>query len=236
MSLLSCQNLSFSYDGREVLSEINFSVEQGDYLCIVGENGAGKSTLIKGLLNLKEPSKGQILTGDGLKQNEIGYLPQQTQIQKDFPASVYEVVVSGRLNNLKYRIFYNKEDKRIALEKMEKLGILPLKNCCYRELSGGQQQRVLLARALLATRKLLLLDEPITGLDPIMSQEFYRIIREINQKDRITVVMVSHDVKGVISETSHILHVDQKQRFFGTSSEYQNSPLGKYFLEGGRQN
>ncbi|MDD3140716.1 MAG: ATP-binding cassette domain-containing protein, partial [Lachnospiraceae bacterium] len=173
MGLLSCHNVSFTYDGKTVLSNINFEINPGDYLCILGENGAGKSTLIKGILNLKKVATGRILTGDGLKTNEIGYLPQQTQVQKDFPASVNEIVISGRLNNCGMRPFYSKEDKKVANSNMEKLGIYGLRKSCYRELSGGQQQRVLLARALCATKKLLLLDEPITGLDPVMSVELY---------------------------------------------------------------
>lgn len=233
MSLLTCQDASFSYEGNEVLSNINFSINRGDYLCIVGENGAGKSTLIKGILNLKKPSSGRILTGDGLSQNEIGYLPQQTQVQKDFPASVYEVVLSGRLNSCARRLFYNKEDKKQVLANMEKLDILSLKNRCYRELSGGQQQRVLLARALCATKKMLLLDEPITGLDPIMAQELYTLIHELNQSEQITILMVSHDVKGAIDYASHVLHLGQQQLFFGKVEEYKESELGKHFLSGG---
>lgn len=236
MSLITCENLSFSYDGKKVLSEINFSITQGDYLCVVGENGAGKSTLIKGLLNLKKPSTGRILTGDGLRLNEIGYLPQQTQVQKDFPASVYEVVISGRLNSLSNRILYRRSDRNVALEKMERLGILALKNRCYRELSGGQQQRVLLARALCATKKMLLLDEPIAGLDPIMTKEFYEIVSKLNKEDKITVVMVSHDVNGMIEDTSHVLHLGQTQLFYGTTEQYKVSQLGMRFLKGGKQN
>lgn len=232
MSLLSCQNVSFAYEGNEVLADIDFSVNQGDYLCVVGENGAGKSTLIKGLLNLKKPSSGKVLAGEGLLQKEIGYLPQQTQVQKDFPASVYEVVLSGRLNSCGMRPFFNKQDKKDALEKMERLGILHLKNQCYRELSGGQQQRVLLARALCATKKILLLDEPISGLDPIMSMEFYDLVKELNVRENITVIMVSHDVKSVIGYASHILHLGRKQLFYGAVAEYLNSEMGIRFLGG----
>lgn len=233
MSILTCQNVAFSYEGKEVLSEINFSIGQGDYLCIIGENGAGKSTLIKGILNLKKPSLGQIQTGDSVNPREIGYLPQQTQVQKDFPASVYEVVLSGRLNSCGIRPFYNKEDRKDALDNMEKLGILFLKDKCYRELSGGQQQRVLLARALCATKRMILLDEPISGLDPIMSMEFYHIVKKLNKTENITVIMVSHDVKGAVDYASHILHLGRTQLFFGKLEEYKNSELGRNFLTGG---
>ena len=233
MGLLSCHNVSFTYDGKTVLSNINFEINPGDYLCILGENGAGKSTLIKGFLNLKKVATGRILTGDGLKTNEIGYLPQQTQVQKDFPASVNEIVISGRLNNCGMRPFYSKEDKKIANSNMEKLGIYGLRKSCYRELSGGQQQRVLLARALCATKKLLLLDEPITGLDPVMSVELYKLIKTLNEQDRITIIMVSHDVKGAVDYASHILHLGKEQLFFGLKDEYLRTNLGSQFLAGG---
>lgn len=232
MSLLTCNDVAFSYDGKDVISNINFNVEQGDYLCIVGENGAGKSTLIKGLLNLKKPSAGKIMTGDGLKANEIGYLPQQTQIQKDFPASVSEVVLSGCLNSLGLRLFYNRRDRQNADNQMKKLGIYELKNRCYRELSGGQQQRVLLARALCATKKILLLDEPISGLDPYMTEEFYSIVKELNRTDGITVIMVSHDIRGILSSATHILSMEHGSVFFGTKEEYCESDAGRYFMRG----
>ena len=171
MALLTCSDVTFSYEGIPVLTDVNFALEAGSYLCIVGENGSGKSTLIKGLLHLKNPSTGSITTGDGLHPSEIGYLPQQTAAQKDFPASVWEVVLSGRQNHPHFPPFYTKADKEDALRNMELLDLLPLKKRCYRDLSGGQQQRVLLARALCATKKLLLLDEPVTGLDPVMTNE-----------------------------------------------------------------
>ena len=222
MSVLACQDLAFSYDGKDVLKGVNFTLKQGEYLCIVGENGSGKTTLMKGLLRLNKPTKGKIVTGDGLKPNEIGYLPQQTQIQRDFPASVYEVVLSGCLNSMGRRLFYGKKHKQLVIDNLEALDILSLKNKCYRELSGGQQQRVLLARALCATQKMLLLDEPVTGLDPVAAEEFYRMIEKLNREKGITIIMVSHDVKGVVSHASHVLHLDGVQKFFGTMEEYKN--------------
>ena len=222
MSVLACRDLAFSYDGKDVLKGVNFTLKQGEYLCIVGENGSGKTTLMKGLLRLNKPTKGKIVTGDGLKPNEIGYLPQQTQIQRDFPASVYEVVLSGCLNSMGRRLFYGKKHKQLVIDNLEALDILSLKNKCYRELSGGQQQRVLLARALCATQKMLLLDEPVTGLDPVAAEEFYRMIEKLNREKGITIIMVSHDVKGVVSHASHVLHLDGVQKFFGTMEEYKN--------------
>lgn len=186
MDLITCKNISFVYDGVPSVKNLNFSVEQNDYLCIVGENGAGKSTLIKGLLRLKKPSSGTIRLGNGLLTKEIGYLPQQTTVQKDFPASVYEVVLSGCLNRLGVKPFYTKKEKKITNENLRKMGIENLKNCCYRELSGGQQQRVLLARALCATKKVILLDEPVAGLDPVVTQSLYELIRQINEDMGIT--------------------------------------------------
>ena len=232
MALLTCNDVSFAYEGTTVLTDVSFSVRSGDYLCIIGGNGSGKSTLIKGLLHLKAPSSGTITTGEGLKHSEIGYLPQQTAAQKDFPASVYEVVLSGRQNQIHFPPFYTQEDKKDALRNMELLDLLPLKKRCYRDLSGGQQQRVLLARALCATRKLLLLDEPVTGLDPMMTEEMYQLISRINREQKVTILMVSHDLQNVLPYATHILHLDQKQLFFGTTEEYRNSPVGKKFLGG----
>lgn len=235
MSVLACQDLAFSYDGKDVLKGVNFTLKQGEYLCIVGENGSGKTTLMKGLLRLNKPTKGKIVTGDGLKPNEIGYLPQQTQIQRDFPASVYEVVLSGCLNSMGRRLFYGKKHKQLVIDNLEALDILSLKNKCYRELSGGQQQRVLLARALCATQKMLLLDEPVTGLDPVAAEEFYRMIEKLNREKGITIIMVSHDVKGVVSHASHVLHLDGVQKFFGTMEEYKNQEWSFAYI-GGEKN
>ncbi|WP_313529360.1 metal ABC transporter ATP-binding protein [Anaerotignum sp.] len=233
MALLSCENVSFSYDGRIVAKEISFTVECGDYLCIVGENGAGKSTLMKGLLQLKSPSGGILRMGDGLKADEIGYLPQQNEVQKDFPADVFEVVLSGCLNRLGWRPFYGKKEKALVQEKMEQLGITHLQKQCYRELSGGQQQRVLLARALCATQKLLVLDEPAAGLDPLVTKELYELISKINAQMGLTVIMVSHDIQSVLRYAHKILHMDTKQVFFGTTEEYRHTPLAQRFAKGG---
>lgn len=214
-----CQNLAVGYDGKAVVQGIDFSVKQGDYLCVIGENGAGKSTLMRTLLGLQQPVSGKILFGDDLKQNEIGYLPQQTVTQKDFPASVREIVLSGCQNRLGIRPFYHKKEKKHADEIMEKLQIMQLRERCYRELSGGQQQRVLLARALCATKKILLLDEPVSGLDPEMTEEMYRLIWRINQEEKVTVIMISHDLKGVREYASHIMKIGNKP-FYGTKEEY----------------
>ena len=234
MAQITCKDLSFAYDGETVLSGINFSIEAGSYLCIVGENGSGKSTLMKGLLGLKAPTSGSIELGDGLKHTEIGYLPQQTQLQRDFPASVYEVVLSGRLNSMGGRLFYNTEDKKAAQENMERLGIEDLKDRCYMELSGGQQQRVLLARAMCATKKLLLLDEPVTGLDPVATNEMYNLIKLVNLCDNTSVIMISHDIHEAVRYATHILHLGNRQLFFGTTAEYRESALARRFVGGGR--
>ena len=231
MSLLKCENLSFAYDGVTVVSNLNFSVEEGNYLCIIGENGAGKSTLIKGLLRLKKPSAGRVEMGEGLKATEIGYLPQQTQIQKDFPASVREVVLSGCLNRMGLRPFYSRVEKERAHEKMEALEILDLQDQCYRDLSGGQQQRVLLARAMCAAHKLILLDEPVSGLDPVATRSLYAQIARINETTGLTVIMVSHDIDASLRYASHILHLGQEgQLFFGTQKEYLRSAVYHEFL------
>lgn len=233
MALIKCENVSIGYEGQMVVKDLNFEIAAGDYLCIVGENGSGKSTLVKSLLSLKAVESGRIIFGDGLRQNEIGYLPQQTDVQKDFPASVYEVVLSGRLNSRGIRPFYTGADKKAAYEKMQMLGIEELSRQCFRDLSGGQKQRVLLARALCATKTLLLLDEPVTGLDPIVTAEFYELIRKINREAGIAVVMVSHDIESAVEYATHILHLQEKALFFGTAADYQKSRVGRTFLGGG---
>ena len=219
MSQIICQNLAIGYDGKAILKDINFSINEGDYLCIIGENGSGKSTLMRTLLHLQQPVSGTILLEDGLQSNEIGYLPQQTAVQKDFPASVREIVLSGCQNRCGLRPFYNRAEKRQAAEMMEKLQITHLSNRCYRELSGGQQQRVLLARALCATKKILLLDEPVSGLDSKVTEEMYQIIETLNRKDKITIVMITHNINDSVKYASHIMHIG-KNVFYGTKQEY----------------
>ncbi len=228
MAQLKCENLNLGYDGTVIVNNLSFSVNAGDYLCIVGENGSGKSTLMKTLLNLQSPMGGSIETGDGLLRNQIGYLPQQTVVQRDFPASVKEIVLSGCQARNSFRPFYSKEEKKLAADNMEKMGVTQFAKRCYRELSGGQQQRVLLARALCATQKLLLLDEPVSGLDPIVTAEMYALIEELNRKDKITIIMISHDISAALKYATHILHIG-KENFFGTKQEYLKSEIGKGF-------
>ena len=228
MAQLTCQDLCVGYDGKAVLQDLSFAVFSGDYLCIVGENGSGKSTLMKTILGLQQPVRGRILTLDGLRKNEIGYLPQQTQVQKDFPASVREIVLSGCQGRCSSRPFYNKEEKQLAADAMEKMQIAQLAKRCYRELSGGQQQRVLLARALCATQKMLLLGEPVSGLDPKVTAEMYALIEKLNREDGITVIMISHDIAAAVKYASHILHIGDAV-FFGTKTEYLQSPQGRLF-------
>ena len=228
-----CSGVTLGYEGNAVVQELEFIVSGGDYLCILGENGSGKSTLIKALLGLKSVMSGKIDWVGGLKPNEIGYLPQQTVVQRDFPATVKEIVLSGCLSKCGLRPFYSKEQKELAEKNMERLGITELKKRCYRELSGGQQQRVLLARALCATSRLLLLDEPVTGLDPKAQTDLYELIAKLNEKG-ITVIMVSHDVHAAVRYASHILHIgSSKQLFFGTKDDYLDSRAGRLFLAEG---
>lgn len=231
MAQLTCENVSLGYDNKTILSNLSFSVNSGDYLCIVGENGSGKSTLMRTMLGLQKPMSGEISLGDGLKKGEIGYLPQQTDVQKNFPASVKEIVLSGCQARAGLRPFYNNQEKEMAANAMKKMRIEEFSKRCYRELSGGQQQRVLLARALCATQKILLLDEPVSGLDPRVTAEMYELISGLN-KEGITIIMISHDIDVAISEASHILHICDKP-FFGTKEEYLKSELGSKFIEQG---
>lgn len=231
--IFECKDVTLGYENKVVAKNLNFKIDQGDYLCVVGENGTGKSTLIKTLLELIKPLNGEVIANvQGKNHKGVGYLPQQTQAQKDFPASVWEVVLSGVLNNDHRCPFYNKKDKAEAEKNMEKLNILDLKKRCYRELSGGQQQRVLLARALCATDSVLILDEPVTGLDPAASMELYETIKDLNKKENVTIIMVSHDIKNALNYATHILHLEQENDFFGTVEEYKKSNVSNMFLGG----
>lgn len=227
MPQIICENASLGYENRPILQGLSFTVNAGDYLCIVGENGSGKSTLMKTILGLTPPLGGQVRM-EGLKSTEIGYLPQQTQVQRDFPASVREVVLSGFQGRSGLRPFFTRAEKAEAERNMEKMGVSQFAHKSYRELSGGQQQRVLLARALCATRKCLLLDEPVSGLDPKVTAEMYETIRQLHQEG-ITIIMISHDIHAALENATHILHIGENV-FFGTRDEYLNS--GHSFLSG----
>ena len=231
--LILCRDVSLGYEGQPLLHHLDLTVREGDYLCVVGENGSGKSTLMKGLLGLLQPLSGEIRRAPELKAGAIGYLPQQTQAQRDFPATVYEVVLSGYLNQKGFRFFYTAAQKSGALMNMGKLGILELRDKCYRELSGGQQQRVLLARALCAARRLLILDEPITGLDPAAAQDLYKTLAYLNEKEGMAIVMVTHDLKAALRSARTVLHIGRDSWFSGTTAEYLASPQGRRFREEG---
>ena len=221
MALLKCENASLGYDGRSVVRGLSFELNAGDYLCVIGENGAGKSTLIKTILGLQPLLAGRMAFGDGLRAASVGYLPQQSAVQRDFPATVREVVLSGCLNRLGRRPFYRAEEKQLAARNMRRMEIEPLARHCYRELSGGQQQRVLLARALCAADRLLVLDEPVSGLDPHAAEEMYALIARLN-REGMTVIMVSHDLHGALKYASHILNLSEDPAWFGSRQDYLN--------------
>lgn len=227
-ALLSCSDLNLGYEGRSVLTGVDFTVHAGDYLCIVGENGSGKTTLMKAILGLIAPLSGKIAMAGGLRREEIGYLPQQTPVQRDFPASVREVVLSGCLNHLGRRPFFTRQQKVQAQQAMERLAIQDLAHASYRNLSGGQQQRALLARALCAAHKMLLLDEPAAGLDPHITEELYNLIHSLNQEG-MTIVMISHDMQSAARFASHILHLGGRPLFFGETRDYLASDLGRLY-------
>lgn len=231
MKVLELDNVTINRDGKPAVRDVSLTLDSGDFLAIVGENGSGKSTLIKGILGLVDLSSGSVSFGSGVKRKEIGYLPQQAEIHKDFPARVDEVVISGCLASLGFRPFYSKLEKNIAEYNMERLGIKELKKYSYSDLSGGQQQRVLLARALCAAKSILLLDEPAAGLDPVISSEFYMLLNKLNKDDGITIIMVSHDIRAAVDNADKVLHMGTKVFFYGTSSEYMNSEIGRRFTE-----
>ena len=230
MSQIKCENVSLGYEGRTICEHLDFEINKGDYVCIVGENGSGKSTLMKALLSLKSPLSGNIIFGEQLSRRDIGYLPQQSTTQRDFPATVKEVVLSGCLSDCGLRPFYSAREKERATVNMERLGIKDLSSRCYRELSGGQQQRVLLARALCATGQMLLLDEPVAGLDPKVSAEMYDLIEDLSKNCKITVVMISHDISAALKYSTHILHLGEKPLFFGKTSDYIVSDVASRFI------
>lgn len=227
MKLIECKDLSLSYDKRIIASDINFSVSAGEYLAVVGENGSGKSTLIKTILGLQSSYSGKITFSDDFSKSDIGYLPQQSGNQKDFPATVKEIVISGTLKKGKF--FYTKKDRALCEHNMKLLNIDKIKNQSFRELSGGQQQRVLLARALCAVKRVLVLDEPTSGLDPIITKDFYELIKELNRNCDIAIIMVSHSIEMATSNASHILHLGNGKNFFGNTADYLNSEIGKAF-------
>ena len=232
MTLIKCNDLSLGYNGRCIAEGISFEVNGGDYLCIVGENGTGKSTLIKTLLGILPRLDGNVEYGDGLKKSEIGYLPQQSAAQKDFPASAMEVVMSGLCGSSGLLPFYTKSERQKARDSMELLGITDIAKNSYATLSGGQKQRVLLARALCASSRLIVLDEPVTALDPKVTEDMYSVISKLNSTG-VAVIMVSHDVDEAVKHSTHILHLDRRPKFFGLTENYIKSDVGKAFLKGG---
>jgi len=220
-NILVCQNASFGYDGHIVVSDISFTLKRGDYLCIIGENGSGKSTLVKGILRLINPARGKIFFEDGIKANETGCLTQQEAAKKDFPAGVMEIVLSGFSGSMGLRPFYTRKERAAAEINMGRMEVTGLKNRCFRELSGGQQRRVLIARALCAAKKLLVLDEPAAGLDPIVTNELYELLVKINQDAGITIIMVTHDIQAAVKYGKRILHLSEKNHFYGTPRDWQ---------------
>ena len=230
MALITCRDLCIGYDSRPILSDLTFDINSGEYICVVGENGAGKSTLIKTLVGIISPKSGH-LHYLNVKRNQIGYLPQQNKLNPDFPATVFEIVLSGCLSKKGILPFYTKKFKNMAMDSLETIKMTSFKNHPFATLSGGQKQRVLLARALCACDKLLVLDEPVSGLDPIVTNEFYQIISSLNKNQGLSVIMVSHDIETAVKYADKIMHLKNGIAFFGTSEEYKKSKIGKRFLE-----
>lgn len=222
--LFSCRDLWIGYDNKPVIQNLTLDIFEGDYITVIGENGVGKSTFIKTILGLLPPVSGKIKGLEDMK-GEIGYLPQQTQVQRDFPASVYEVVISGFLNKVKNRPFYTQSEKKKAIEIMEVLQVSKLKGHCYRELSGGQQQRVLLARAMCAANQLLVLDEPVTGLDPNASKELYANLKILNQEKKMTIIMISHDLVNAVKEADKVLSLKKDSYSYELSADYEGGGI-----------
>ncbi len=232
MSLISTSNLTLAYDGAEVVKNLNIHIDNGDYVCIVGENGSGKSTLAKAIVGLITPVSGKIDFDSSISTKNIGYMPQQTNVHNDFPASVYEIVMSGFLGKLNILPFYQKKHKQKADTILKTLGIYQFKKCCYNKLSGGQKQRVLLARALCATDSVLVLDEPASSLDPIITSEFYDILNKLNKQNKITIIMISHDTSIIKKYATKVIHLSDNKYIFDTSDNYIASEFGKNYIGG----
>lgn len=230
--ILNCENVSLSYDGTTVAENINFTVDEGDYLCILGENGSGKTTLINAILGLKKVVGGRIIYGESVSTKNIGYLPQKQSFNTDFPACVREIVRTGFLGRRGFRPYYSKAERERAEILMETLGLADFAKRSFGELSGGQQKRVLLARALCSTEKLLILDEPTAALDPIVTEELYEMTKKLNAEEGISIIMVSHDVAAATKFANRILHIKHEQLFFGSTEEYLETELAKAYIGG----
>ncbi len=230
--ILKCENVSLAYDGITVAENIDFTVNEGDYICVLGENGSGKTTLIKALLGLKKVSSGNIIYGDGVDAKNIGYLPQKQSFSTDFPANIREIVRTGFLGKRGFRPFYSAMERQRAEELMETLGVMQFAKRSFSELSGGQQKRVLLARALCSTEKLLILDEPTAALDPIVTEDLYTMTKKLNTEIGISIIMVSHDVAAAAKYANRILHIKHDQLFFGATEDYLETDLGKEYMGG----
>ncbi len=232
MAQLRCENISVGYEDGIVVSDVSFELNRGDYVCIVGENGAGKSSLLKGILGLAKIQGGKLEYGDGMSRADVGYLPQQKDYQKNFPATVKEVVMSGFLNKMGLRPYYNRAEKAKAMEILSDFGMADYVRASFGSLSGGQKQRVLLARAMCATDKLLLLDEPTTGLDPVATEELYELLKRLNREKKTTILMVSHDLNKAVSDAGLILHVNKRSGcgYFGPADKYVDSEAARHFL------
>jgi zinc transport system ATP-binding protein len=204
-ALLKCRQLTLGYGNKDVVRDLDYDVNAGDYLCIVGRNGSGKTTFLRGLAGLLSPRSGSVDLCDGLKRNQIGFLPQITVVQKDFPATVEEIVLSAFQGKKFFLPFYGRAQRERAMESMALTRTESLAKSCFRELSGGQKQRVLLARALTAAERLLLLDEPVTGLDPESADSMYRIFADLHREKNMTIVMVTHDIEAAQKEASRVL-------------------------------
>ena len=226
MSQIICKDLTLGYEGNVVCKGLNLTVERGDYLCIVGDNGSGKTTLMRALLSLRPAISGTISFGDGISARDIGYLPQQSELQKDFPASVEEVVLSGCTSRLGKRFFMNKADRLDAMQNMKMMKVDSLAKKSYRTLSGGQMQRVLLARALCAANKILILDEPVSGLDPHATDDMYDTIHHLNKHTGITIIMVTHDIENALRDATAVLKISKEPTLYRSVEEYRLSISG----------
>lgn len=220
MPLIEFKDLCIGYEHKVIIKNINLEINDGEYVCVFGDNGVGKTTFLKTILGLIPPLSGSIIIEDTFNKKEVGYLPQRMQLKPEFPASCFEIVLSGCVNRLKIWPFYRKSHRDLAIEKMKLLGVANLKDKPFRVLSGGQQQRILLARALCATDRLLILDEPFTGLDYHAAKSLYDLLEKINKQLNVTIIVVSHFMEDILAYSTKVVHLSKEEVFCGTPEQY----------------
>ena len=233
MSVIEIKNLSFSYHKQKILEDINLSVEEKDFLAIIGPNGGGKSTLLKLILGINPVKSGTVLTFGEVPQknlSKIGYVPQNTNVNTDFPIKVIEVVLMGHIGTKRPLFGYAKEERLCAMGALAQVGMEEFAEVKIGELSGGQRQRVMIARALCAHPQILILDEPTSSIDIDGQKQIYELLKELNSY--ITIIVVSHDISVIMQYANTVVHINKRLTFHDMSGKQESQPNEcKHFCE-----